>query len=122
METPQLPSPEEKSERTWAMLCHLSALLGFLGIPLANIAGPLVIWLIKKDQMPLVDVNGKEALNFQISLTIYAIVGALLTFVLVGFLVLAAVFVGGLVCVIIASVKVNNGESYSYPFTIRLVK
>lgn len=107
-------------ENTWAMLCHLSALLGYL-IPLGNIVGPLVFWLVKKDQMPFVDDQGKEALNFQISVTIYAIVSGLLVLVLIGVLLLAAVVIFQLVFTIIGGLKANQGIAYRYPLCIRLI-
>ncbi|MEP7185606.1 MAG: DUF4870 domain-containing protein [Rhodanobacter sp.] len=126
---PEVPPPEDPSqaglpapeERQWAMFAHLSALIGLV-IPLGSILGPLVIWLIKKDTMPLVNDQGKEALNFNITVAIAALVGWILMFVLIGFLVLAAVFVAWLVFVIIATIKANEGVIYRYPFTLRLVK
>lgn len=69
----------EKQARTWGMLCHLTALCCWVGVPFGNIVGPLIVWLIKKDETPLVDEQGKESLNFQISISIYAIVAAILT-------------------------------------------
>lgn len=113
---------EEKQSRLWGMLCHLSALAGFIGIPFGNILGPLIIWLIKKNDFPFVDQQGKEALNFQISLTIYGIVAALLIFVVIGIFLLIGLGVFGLIMVIIASIKANQGESYRYPITIRIIK
>ena len=110
-----------KEETTWAMLVHLSTLLGFVGIPLANIIAPLVIWLIKKDTMPLVDDQGKEALNFQISLTIYGIVSFLLVFVFVGFFLLAALLIFDIVFTIIAAINAQKGIAYRYPLTIRFL-
>src|SRR5262245_54589856 len=67
-----------KDERTWAMASHLSTLAGYLVVPFGNIIAPLVIWLIKKDTMPFVDDQAKEALNFQITLSIVAVVGIIL--------------------------------------------
>ncbi|HKJ33078.1 MAG TPA: DUF4870 domain-containing protein, partial [Balneolales bacterium] len=58
------------SDRQWAMLCHLGTLTGFV-IPFGNIIVPAVIWKMKKDVSPLIDEQGKESLNFQISLLIY---------------------------------------------------
>ena len=113
-----LPVPEE---RQWAMFAHLSALIGLV-IPLGSILGPLVIWLIKKDTMPLVNDQGKEALNFNITVAIAALISWVLVFVLIGFLLLAVVFVAWLVFVIIATIKANEGVAYRYPFTLRLVK
>jgi len=81
----------------------------------------LIIWLVKKDQSQFVADQAKESLNFQISLIIYAIVSGILVLVLIGFLLLAVVFIGGIVLTIIATLKANNGEHYRYPLTIRLI-
>ena len=117
-----MPQETEKQARTWGMLCHLTALCCWVGVPFGNIVGPLTVWLIKKDETPLVDEQGKESLNFQISITIYAIVAAILMFILIGFPLLLAIAVAQIVLVIVASVKVSNGETYRYPFTIRFLK
>lgn len=108
-------------EKNWAMLSHLLALLGYVGVPFGNIIAPLVIYLVKKDQSPYVGEQARESLNFQISMTIYALVSGVLTVILIGFLLLAAVWIGGVVLTIIASVKAANNESYRYPFTLRLI-
>ncbi len=125
-EIPQPPtSPPvgtEKDARMWGMLCHLAALSGFIGVPFGNIVGPLVVWMIQKDKYPSVVEQGKEALNFQISMTIYAAVAAVLILVVVGIFLLAAIAVVNVVFVIIAAVKTNNGEHYRYPLTIRFLK
>ena len=113
---------DSKQAHTWGMLCHLLAFAGFVGIPFGNILGPLVIWLIKKDEMPFVDDQGKEVLNFQISITIYAIVSGILLLVFIGFLLLPAVLIFGFVMTIIGAIKANGGERYRYPFTIRFLK
>ena len=113
-----LPS---KEARTWAMWCHLAALSGYLGIPFGNILGPLIIWMVKREMDPFVDSQAKESLNFQISLTIYGMVSLLLCLILVGFILLPVVIVGGLILTIIAAIKANDGEDYRYPFTIRLI-
>jgi len=110
-----------KDERTWGMLCHLSALAGYL-VPLGNIFAPLIIWMLKKDQSRFVDDQGKESLNFQISLTIYFIISGILIILLVGILFLMVLPVFGLVLIIIAAVKANEGVAYRYPLTIRLLK
>ncbi len=103
------------------MLCHLSALSGFI-IPFGSLIGPLVVWQIKKNQYPIVDDQGKEALNFQITITLAAIVSAILIVVLVGIALLIAVAIASLVFTIIAAIKANNGETYRYPFCLRLIK
>ncbi len=111
----------EKRERTWGMLCHLLALSGFI-IPFGHILGPLIMWLIKKDESAFVDYNGKESLNFQISVTIYGIVAGILTLVLIGIPLLFALGVFDIVMVITATVRANKGEKYHYPLTIRFIK
>lgn len=111
---------DEKQERMWAMLCHLTALAVFV-FPLGNIIGPLIIWLIKKDESEFVNDQGKESLNFQISFTIYCLVAALLIIVVVGIVLLIALGIAFLILVIIASIKANDGEKYRYPLTLRLI-
>ncbi|MGE0131162.1 MAG: DUF4870 domain-containing protein [Blastocatellales bacterium] len=110
-----------REERNWAMLSHLLALIGYFAIPFGNIIAPLIIYLMKKDESPFVADQARESLNFQISMTIYAIISAVLVMILVGLLLLAVLFVGGIVLTIIASVKAANGEAYRYPLTLRLI-
>ena len=112
------PSADEK---TWGMIAHLAALAGFV-IPFGNVIGPLVVWLVKKDTMPFVDVHAKEALNFQITVFIAVLVCIPLMFVLIGIPLLFVVGIGALVLSIMAALKAQNGEAYRYPFTLRLVK
>ncbi len=121
-ENTMVKNNDEKQAHKWGMLCHLTALAGFVGIPFGNIIGPLVVWLLKKGDYPFVDGQGKESLNFQISVTIYGIVAALLIFVVIGIFLLIGLVIADLVLVIIASVKASSGESYHYPLTIRFIK
>jgi uncharacterized Tic20 family protein len=114
-------SQVSKDEQNWAMGCHLAALSGFV-IPFGNLVGPLVVWLLKRADMPMVDRLGKEALNFQITVTIAAVISAILCFVLIGFILLPIVYVGALVLTIMAAVKVSNGNyDYRYPLTLRFL-
>jgi len=113
-----LPS---KEERTWGMITHLSALSGFI-IPFGNILGPLILWLIKREEMPFVNQQGKEALNFGISMTIYAAISYILVFVLVGVLLLIGLGLFWIVVVIMAAVRANEGKPYRYPLNIRFIK
>lgn len=107
-------------ERNWGMFCHLSIFSGLL-IPSANIIAPLVIWLLKRKEMPFVDYNGKEALNFQITYLIAFIVSSVLTTILIGFLMLAVLVPAWVILTIIATVKASNGEYYRYPLILRLL-
>lgn len=118
----QAPIEVEKQARTWGMLCHMLAFTGFVGIAFGNILGPLVFWLVKKDECPFVDDQGREVLNFQISLTIYALVAIPLCLILVGFLLLGAIWIGGIVLTIIGALRAGKGERYRYPLTIRFLK
>jgi uncharacterized Tic20 family protein len=110
------------TEYSWGMLCHLTALLVYVGIPFGNIIGPLVVWLLKRQQYAFVDIQGKESINFQISMSIYGLIAALLTYILIGWLLLAGLVVANIVLVVIASVRASRGESYRYPFAMRLIK
>jgi hypothetical protein len=113
--------PVTQDEKTFGMLAHLSALSGVI-IPFGNIIGPLIIWMMKKDQSWFVSEQGKEALNFQISITIYMIISGVLIFVLIGILLMPLVGLFALVMTVIAALKANQGEMYRYPLSIRLIK
>jgi uncharacterized Tic20 family protein len=127
-ETPQAvqegPPDKESSKdaRMWGMFCHLAAFGGIVVPVIGCVVGPLVVWQIKKEEFPFVDHHGKEAVNFQISVLIYAIVAGLLCFACVGFVLLPAVYIFDLIFVLIAAVKANDGERYRYPLTIRFIK
>lgn len=109
------------NERTMAMLCHLTAFALFVFPAFGNVIGPLIVWLIKKDESAFVDDQGKESLNFQISATIYFLVTGFLSFLLIGIPFLIALMVFWFVVVIVASVRANEGKPYRYPLTIRFI-
>ena len=116
------PPPLTDAEaRSFAMLAHVSTFSGVV-IPFGHVLAPLIIWLLKREQSDLVDDQAKEVLNFQISMTIYYVVGVLLLFVLIGFLVLPALFIFSVVVTIMGAVRANAGERYRYPLNLRLVK
>jgi uncharacterized Tic20 family protein len=104
------------------MLCHIAGLAWLIVPAIGGIIGSLIVWQIKKDLSPFVDQNGKEALNFQISMLIYAIVAALLIMACVGKFLLPLVGIADVVFAIIAAVKDANGQAYRYPLTIRFIK
>lgn len=110
------------SVRNWTVLCHASALAGFVVPAAGHFLGPLIIWLAKRDSSPEIDAHGKEALNFQISMLIYSIIAGVLCLVLIGFAILLILHVLNVVFVIIASIKASEGRLYRYPLTIRLIK
>jgi uncharacterized Tic20 family protein len=116
-ETQALPG---KDERTWGMLCHLTAFAGFI-VPFGNLIAPLVIWLVKKDELPFVNDQGKESLNFQITIFIAFVISFVLLFVGIGLLLIGIIAVYDIVMIIVASIKANEGVAYRYPYTLRLI-
>ena len=115
-------------DRQWGAIAHVAALAGYM-VPFGNIAGPALIWLIKKDSMPFVDSQGKESLNFQISVAIYTVAlgigGFILNFIGIGFLlwiVAVLLAIAGPAFSILAAIKANNSEAYRYPANLRLIK
>ena len=115
------PGPDSKDARTFGMLCHLLAFAGFI-IPFGSIIGPLVMWLLKREDHPFVDDQGKEALNFNISMMIYFIVAAILAIIVIGIPVMIGLVIFWLVITIIAAIQANSGTAYRYPLNLRLIK
>lgn len=115
------PVAEEKETRQTAMLLHLSTLAGLV-VPLAGIIAPILIWQIKKDELPGLDPHGKNAINWLISELIYIVISAVLILALIGIPMLIAVAILGIVFPIIAAVKANKGEVWRYPLSITFLK
>ncbi|MDD4182853.1 MAG: DUF4870 domain-containing protein [Candidatus Omnitrophica bacterium] len=105
---------DQKSENNMAMACHLLGLAGVLG--------PLIIWLIKNADSPAVNKHGKESLNFQLSILIYAFGAWLSSFILIGFVLFPAVIIFDYVMIIVAAVKTSKGEDFQYPLAIKFIK
>ena len=121
-ETPASPPPASTSdERKWSVLLHISALAGMI-IPLGNVIGPLVLWLIKKPESAYVDRHGKAALNFQISSMIYMIVMALLVIVFIGLPLLIAYSIFWFVMVILATIRAADDKDPGYLLSIQFFK
>lgn len=116
-ETANAPSPDE---RNMALLAHIGTLAGYM-IGFGHIIVPLVIWLMKRDESDFVRRNALESLNFQISMTIWLGISLALSFVLIGIPMLIVLGIVDLVCIILATMRANEGECYRYPITIRLV-
>ncbi|MGY2216666.1 DUF4870 domain-containing protein [Pseudomonas sp. SDO558_S425] len=122
MSDSQLPLPTPSKEvRQWAMLCHFSAFFGLM-FPFGSLLGPLILWQVKKDADPFIDDQGKEALNFQITVGIAWAVCFLLGFIVIGFVLMTVLVIGAVVMTIIAGIKANKGVAYRYPWTLRLIK
>lgn len=115
------PPPANKDDNMLGVVCHLLALAGF-AVPLGNILGPLILWLVKRADSPYLDAVGKEVVNFNISWSIYMLVAAFSILMLVGFLLLPLVALAWLILVILGGVSASSGKFHRYPLTIRLIK
>lgn len=109
-----------KEERNWAVILHLSVLSGFL-VPWAGFVVPFAIWLVKRNDSDYLDRQGKEVMNFLLTILIVSAIGAVLSVVLIGIAILAAMAVIALVMTIIAAIKVSDGEDFRYPYILRLI-
>lgn len=104
------------------MACHLSGLTLYIGIPFGHIIIPLVIWLSKKEESPFVEDQARESLNFQITITVFLMIFALFVIFLVGIPFLIATGIIHIIFTIIATIEVDKGKTYRYPFNIRFIK
>lgn len=111
----------DSESRKWGMLCHLIAFIGFI-LPFGSLIAPLIVWQMKKDVSLFVDEQGKESVNFQLSMSIWMVISFVLVFVLIGFLLLGILAIVEIVCVIMAAIQANEGKSFRYPLTIRFIK
>ena len=111
-----------KQDYSLEILCHLLGLALFTGIPFVNVLAPLILWLWKRETHPAVDAHGKEAINFQISMSVYGLIAALSMFIVVGFVLFPIVLLVQIVLTVIATVQASKGNFYRYPLTIRLLR
>jgi uncharacterized Tic20 family protein len=116
------PQLSQQDARMWATVAHLAGFLMYTAIPFASILGPLVVWMLKRQQSAYVDDQGKEAVNFQISMALYAILLVPTVCIGIGVFLLPALGVVHVILMVIAALKANAGENYRYPLTIRFVK
>jgi uncharacterized protein len=107
-------------EQMWAVFCHLGGLFGLMLFP-ANIIVPFVIWMVYRDQYPRVEAEGREAINWQISFTLYLIGSAILIFIAVGLLLLVGLLLINLIVCVQAAMAVSQGRSAMYPFNLRFL-
>ena len=108
--------------RTWCILAHATALVGFLVPLVGHLVGPLIIWLAKRQDSAEIDAHGKESLNFQLSMLIYNAIAAILCLILIGFFILGILHILNIIFVIIASIQASEGKLYRYPIALRLIK
>lgn len=136
-----LPSAADANQ--WSMFCHLAAFAQFIGIPFGSIVGPLVVWLIKRKEIPQVDQHGKESINFQITMTLVTFLAAIfLVLFVVGsiggdplryddlptvsilpvILGVVALVAFDFVMVVLGAIRASNGEAWRYPLSIRFIR
>jgi uncharacterized Tic20 family protein len=121
METTSTSTSTSTSVRTWCVLAHATALVGFL-VPVAgHIVGPLIVWLAKRQDSPEIDAHGKESMNFQISMLIWNVIAGILCLVLIGIPILILLHILNIIFVIVASIQASEGKLYRYPLAIRLI-
>lgn len=113
-----LHTPEQKQ---MGLFLHLSLLIYAFAFPIGAVA-PILIWQLKKDDIPGLEAHGKMAANWMISLAIYFAVSFVLAFVLIGFLGFLVFGIMAIVFPIIGAIKANNGELWEYPLTIKFLK
>ena len=110
-----------ETERNWAMLCHLSAFAGFF-FPFGGIIGPLICWLSRKDESAWVNINGKNSINFQLSMLLYIVLAIPLCFIIIGIPIIMVIGTLKVICIIVASVKASKGELFRYPLVIPFIQ
>lgn len=116
------PQALTQDDRTWGMIAHLSALAAFVVPFVGGALGPLIVWLIKREQSAFAGEAAKEALNFNITVAIGYVICVVLMIVWIGIPLMFALGIAWLVLTIIAGVKASEGVQYRYPGTIRFVK
>jgi uncharacterized protein len=119
--SPAAPADMERQTRQWGLILHLSQLAGFL-LPLAGLIAPIVIWQIKKSDLPGIDDHGKVVVNWILSELIYGIVSFILFFVVVGFPLMLILMALAIIFPVVGGIKANNGEVWRYPLSIPFFK
>ena len=109
-------------ERTYVTWMHLAGLSSYIGIPLGHVLVPLVMWIMKHRESAYIDQQGREVLNFQLTITFYLIFSYILIFILIGFVFVALVVGLHIIATIMAAVKIYHGEDFRYPVTFRVIR
>lgn len=116
---PEALTQRDRDARQWAMFLHLSLLAGFV-VPVAGWVAPIVIWQIKKDELPGIDEHGRIVVNWMISAAIYFFVAFLLIFIVVGIPIMAVLGIITVVFPVIGGIKASKGEIWPYPMSLRI--
>ncbi|WP_144211863.1 DUF4870 domain-containing protein [Shewanella donghaensis] len=111
----------EKEARNMGLLVYAASIAGYI-IPLGSIIGPLIVWLMKRDEFEFVNECGKNCLNFKLSLLIYVVISTILAFVGIGILLLVVLGLLDIICTIIGIIRAGEGKAYRYPLTINFIK
>ena len=120
--SPASPAAPTESERTWGMLAHLAAFFGLVMPVIGNVAGPWFVWLAKRGESAYVGEQARESLNFNITVSLGAIVCGISALIFIGFLLGSALFIAWLILTLIAAIRASEGVHYRYPLSLRLVK
>jgi uncharacterized Tic20 family protein len=117
MQPPTLPADPipTQDEKNLGLIMHVLSLVGL------SLIGPLIVWLIKKDESAFINLQGRELLNFQLSILIYALICVPLCFILIGIPMLIVIGIASLILTIIGLVKATEGKIYRFPLTIRML-
>ena len=118
---PVQPDPETERSRFWCVLCHLGALTGYI-LPFGHIVAPLLIWMNTRGKVPGVDRVGRESINFQLTVTLFALIGVMLSVVFVGLVMLFATVVFHFSMTLYASLRAQQGDEFRYPLNLRMIK
>lgn len=121
-EVPNTSKELNSDVRMWAMIAHLASLIVFIIPVFGNIIGPLLIWVLKRDEHPFISDQGKESINFQLSITIYIFISVILIFAAIGIVLLILVGLASVILTVIAAINAYDGKAYRYPLTIRFIK
>jgi uncharacterized Tic20 family protein len=110
-----------EKERNWSMICHLSAFASYF-FPFGGIIGPLICWLSKRDESVWINLNGRNALNFNLSILLYTVLAIPLCFIIIGIPIIMALATLKIVCIIIGSIKASKGQLFKYPLSIPFIQ
>lgn len=111
-----------QDEKNYVMWMHISGLSSYIGVPFGHFLVPLVLWLLKRKESSVVDQQGKEILNFQLTITFYLIFSYILVFILIGFLFIGVVILLHIIAAIVAAVRAHEGVMFRYPVTFRVIR
>ena len=118
--------PQDEKTNQTAMFLHLSQLLGHTAVPVLGWVVPILIWQLKKNELPGLDPHGKNAANWILTEFIAAMICVVLAITVIGLIVAIplgiALYITGIIMPIIAGIKANGGEVWEYPLTIKFFK